>query len=72
MCAENYIKTLTKYCEIVIFICNNKFYTDIVINEMKLKENVNYRLYRQHTTIIDGENTKDLSKLRRDLNKILL
>ena len=72
MGTETFIKTLSKYCEIVIFTASTRFYADIVINGMDCKDSVDYRLYRQHTTIIDGVNVKDLSKLGRDLNKIII
>ena len=72
MGTETFIKTLSKYCEIVIFTASTRFYADIVINGMDCKDNVDYRLYRQHTTIIDGVNVKDLSKLGRDLSKIII
>ena len=72
MGTETFIKTLSKYCEIVIFTASTRFYADIVINGMDCKDSVDYRLYRQHTTIIDGVNVKDLSKLGRDLSKIII
>ena len=72
MGAENFIRTLSKYCEIAIFTASTKYYADIVINGLDCKDLIDYRLYRQHTTVIDGVNIKDLSKLGRNLNKIII
>ena len=72
MGTENFIRTLSKYCEIAIFTASTKYYADIVIDGLDCKELIDYRLYRQHTTVIDGVNIKDLSKLGRDLNKIII
>ena len=72
MGTENFITSLSKYCEIVIFTASTKYYADIVIDGLDCKELIDYRLYRQHTTVIDGVNIKDLSKLGRDLKKIII
>ena len=72
MGAENFIRTLSKYCEIAIFTASTKYYADIVIDGLDCKDLIDYRLYRQHTTVIDGVNIKDLSKLGRDLKKIII
>ena len=72
MGTENFIRKLSKYCEIAIFTASTKYYADIVIDGLDCKDLIDYRLYRQHTTVINGVNIKDLSKLGRDLNKIII
>ena len=69
---ENFIRQLSKYCEIAIFTASTKYYADIVIDGLDCKDLIDYRLYRQHTTVVDGINVKDLSKLGRDLSKIII
>ena len=69
---ENFIRQLSKYCEIAIFTASTKYYADKVIDGLDCKEQIDFRLYRQHTTVINGINVKDLSKLGRDLNKIII
>ena len=69
---ENFIRQLSKYCEIAIFTASTKYYADIVIDGLDCKDLIDYRLYRQHTTVINGINVKDLEKLGRDLNKIII
>jgi Dullard-like phosphatase family protein len=70
--AETFIKELSKYCEICIFTASTKYYADIVINGLDYNHLVDYRLYRQHTTTNRGINIKDLSKLGRNLEKIII
>ena len=72
MGTEKFIRELSKYCEIVIFTASTKYYADIVIDGLDCNELINYRLYREHTTITNGINIKDLSRLGRDLNKIII
>ena len=70
--AETFIKELSKYCEICIFTASTKYYADIVIDGLDYNHLVDYRLYRQHTSINRGINIKDLSKLGRSLEKIII
>ena len=70
--AENFIKELSKYCEICIFTASTKYYADIVIDGLDYNHLVDFRLYRQHTSINRGINIKDLSKLGRSLEKIII
>ena len=72
MGTENFIRKLSKYCEIAIFTASTQNYADIVINGLDCKDLIDYRLYREHTTLINGVNIKDLSKLGRDMNKIII
>ena len=69
---ENFIRQLSKYCEIAIFTASTKYYADLVIDGLDCKDSIDFRLYRQHTTLINGINVKDLSRLGRDLNKIII
>ena len=72
MGTENFIRKLSKFCEIAIFTASTQNYADIVIDGLDCKELIDYRLYRQHTTVINGINIKDLSKLGRDMSKIII
>ena len=70
--AEKFIKELNKYCEICIFTASTKYYADIVIDGLDSEHLVDFRLYRQHTSLYKGINIKDLSKLGRNLEKIII
>ena len=72
MGAENFITVLSQYCEIVIFTASTKYYADIVIDGLDCKNLIDYKLYREHTYDYNGINVKDLSKLGRDLKKIII
>ena len=70
--AENFINELSKFCEIVIFTASTEDYANTVINGLDCKNNISYKLYRQHTNFINGFNIKDLSKLGRDISKVII
>jgi Dullard-like phosphatase family protein len=72
MGAENFITVLSQYCEIVIFTASTQYYADIVIDGLDCKNLIDYKLYREHTYDYNGVNVKDLSKLGRDLKKIII
>ena len=69
---ESFIRELSKYCEIVIFTAGVKIYADIVLDGLDSKNKIDFKLYRQHTDIVNGINIKDLSKLGRDLSKVVI
>ena len=72
MGAERFITVLSQYCEIVIFTASTQYYCDIVIDGFDCKNKIDYKLCREYTDENDGINIKDLSKLGRDLNKIII
>ena len=72
MGAEHFITVLSQYCEIVIFTASTQYYADIVLDGFDCKNLIDYKLYREHTQEYNGINVKDLSKLGRDLNKIII
>ena len=68
----DFINALSEFCEIVIFTASIQYYANIVIDGLGCKDKIDYKLYRQHTDFIDGTHIKDLSKLGRDLSKIII
>ena len=72
MGAEHFITVLSQYCEIVIFTASTKYYCDIVIDGLDCKNLIDHKLYREYTYDYNGINVKDLSKLGRDLTKIII
>ena len=70
--ADFFLNEMAKYFELVIFTAAAEDYADIVLNELDKNKVINYKLYRKHTEQINGVFIKDLSKLGRDLSKIVI
>ena len=70
--ADFFLSEMGKYFEIVIFTAAAEDYADIVLNELDKNNAINYKLYRKHTEQINGVFIKDLSKLGRDIEKIII
>jgi CTD small phosphatase-like protein 2 len=70
---------LSKYYELVIFTAALQDYADFILDIIDNNKVITHRLYRQHTTIQNGQSvkvpnikTQDLSRLGRDLAKMLI
>ncbi len=71
-CLE-FLNKMSKIFEIVIFTAAMKDYADSILDILDSKKTIiKYRLYRQHTSIDGMSFSKDLSKLGRDLNKVII
>ena len=70
--ADYFLSEMSKYFELIIFTAAAEDYADIVLNELDKNKVINHKLYRKHTEQINGVFIKDLSKLGRDLSKILI
>ena len=70
---EEFLKELTQYYEIIIFTAAVKDYADNLLNSLdKGRGMIHHRLYRQHTSVVNNVNVKDISKLGRDLSKVII
>ena len=70
--ADYFLTEMGKYFEIVIFTAAAEDYADIVLNELDKNNVINFKLYRKHTEQINGIFIKDLSKLGRDISKVII
>ncbi len=70
--ADYFLSEMEKYFEIVIFTAAAEDYADIVLNELDKNNSIDYKLYRKHTEQINGVFIKNLSKLGRDINKVVI
>ena len=70
--ADYFLTEMGKYFEIVIFTAAAEDYADIVLNELDKNKAINYKLYRKHTEQVNGIFIKDLSKLGRDISKVVI
>ena len=68
-----FLEKIKEYYELVVFTAATQEYADPIINALETnKKFFDYRLYRIHTIIIDNDFVKDLSKLGRDMSKIII
>ena len=72
-----FLKKMSTIFEVIIFTAAMKDYADSILDILDPDKNlIKYRLYRQHTSIYTTINgltfSKDLSKLGRDLNKVII
>ena len=70
--AEEFLKDLSEYYEIIIFTAAIKNYADRIIDAIDPDKFISDRLYRQHTKNIGNINIKDLSKLGRNLKHVII
>jgi CTD small phosphatase-like protein 2 len=70
---EEFLRELSPYYEIVIFTASVREYADEILDMIdKEKKWIQHRLYREHTTVINRVNVKDIKKLGRDLKKVII
>ncbi|CAI2385968.1 unnamed protein product [Moneuplotes crassus] len=69
---QNFLKTMSKYFEIVIFTAAIQDYADWAIDQFDSEGYIKYRLYRQHALRCGSVYIKDLSRLGRDLRKTII
>ena len=69
----DFLYQLNELYEIITFTAGTKEYADYILNLLDPdKEIIKYRLYRQHVTIMGCSVYKDLTKLGRDLSKVII
>ena len=72
---ENFLEVIKDYYEIIAFTSALRDYADIVLDIIEKNQRKKYfdgRLYREHTTRFGKKYIKDLSKIGRDLGKIII
>ena len=70
--AEEFIKDLSEYYEIIIFTAALQTYADLVIDGIDPEGVISDRLYRQHTVSVGNANIKNLEKLGRDIKHVII
>ena len=69
---EDFLMRMSQVYEVVIFTAAMQDYADWVINQLDQGSWVAARLYRQHTVSSGNFFLKDLSKLGRDLSRVII
>ena len=68
-----FLSKVSKYYELIIFTAATKEYADPILDEIEINQfYFDYRLYREHTIIFNNDFIKDLSRLGRDLSKVII
>ena len=71
-----FLEEVKKYYELIIFTETTQEYEDLLIDTIQAIEGSNiyfdYRFYRQHTVIIDNGFVKDLNRIGRPLDKMII
>jgi len=70
--AQNFLEEMAQYYEVVIFTAGLKEYADFILDRIDTKKSITHRLYRHNTDFKNNVYAKDLSKLGRDMSKILI
>ena len=70
---DEFLQNMKKFYEIIVFTSATKQYADPIENE--IENNVKYfdfRFYRQHAIVYDNYFVKDLSRIGRSLDKMII
>ena len=70
--AENFIKQLSNFFELVIFTASLSKYASPLLDKLDKDKNIKYRLYREHCTFLNGIYIKELKRLNRDLKDVII
>ena len=70
----NFLNLIKEYYEIIIFTASTKIYADSILDAIEIQRGkyFNYRLYREHCSIIDNDYIKDISLIGRDISKVII
>lgn len=67
-----FLRNLSTNFEIIIFTAAQKEYADWILDKIDSKNNIVYRLYREHCQMSKTSHIKDLRLLGRDLSKTII
>jgi len=70
--AKEFIEEMAKYYELVIFTAGTQDYADYALTFVDPKGCIRYKLYREHVTQNGLSTIKDISRLGRDLSKVII
>eukprot|EP00826_Nyctotherus_ovalis_P017233 TRINITY_DN15061_c0_g1_i2.p1 TRINITY_DN15061_c0_g1~~TRINITY_DN15061_c0_g1_i2.p1 ORF type:complete len:149 (-),score=29.09 TRINITY_DN15061_c0_g1_i2:131-577(-) len=63
---------MARHYEVVVFTAALQEYADAILDQLDTKGAVTHRLYRQHALPCDGNYIKDLSRIGRPLNRMII
>ena len=70
----NFLNLVKEYYEIIIFTASTQIYADPILDVIEVIKGkyFNYRLYREHCSIVNNVIVKDISLIGRDISKIII
>jgi len=69
---KEFLNHMSKFYEIIIFTASLSKYANPLLNQIDEKKILDFRLFREHCTLINTAFVKDLTKLGRDLKDIII
>jgi len=70
--AEKFLKEMSKFYEIIVFTAGTKDYADWALSFIDKEGIVSYKLYREHAVQKNGIYVKDISRIGRDIKKVII
>ena len=70
--AEEFLKNISKYFELVIFTASLSKYASPLLDILDKEKNIQHRLYREKCTFLNGVYIKPLKKIGRSLKDIII
>ena len=68
-----FLDSVSKYYEIILFTCSTQNYTDSIVKAIEYnKKYFDYIFYRHHTIVIKNDFVKDLTRIGRPLDSIII
>ena len=69
----SFLSDMKPFCELITFTSASKEYAKPIINEIELKNKYfDYCLFREHSVICGNDFVKDISRIGRDMKKIII
>jgi len=69
----DFLEEMSKLYELVLFTCGTQQYAEPIIAAIEKKRTFfDYKLYRDHTSFLNGDYVKDLSMIGRDMSRMLI
>ena len=69
----SFLSDIKPFCELITFTSASKEYAKPIINEIELKTKYfDYCLFREHSIICGNDFVKDISRIGRDMKKIII
>ena len=69
----SFLSDIKPFCELITFTSASKEYAQPIINEIELKNKYfDYNFFREHSIICGNDFVKDISRIGRDMKKIII